>query len=144
MCYFAEEKNLLETVLYCRIFRSTMHSLKCRLLKLWNALQLFLRLSWWIGIEPWPLTPVGDMAPGTSSSYMMPSNYDMDIYGEAPDRMTYTEQANKRAHCKRLTWWVNIADTVYKNKLSRPTKGPTVNASPGESTHFFLAFIHQL
>ena len=48
---------------------------------------------------------VGDMAPGTSSSYMMPSNYDMDIYGEAPDRMTYTEQANKRAHCKRLTWY---------------------------------------
>ncbi|PVD36438.1 hypothetical protein C0Q70_03422 [Pomacea canaliculata] len=41
--------------------------------------------------------------PGTSPSYMMQSNYDMDIYGEAPDKMTYTEQANKRAHCKRLT-----------------------------------------
>lgn len=67
-------------------------------------------------IDPWPLTPVGDMAPGTSSSYMMPSNYDMDIYGEAPDRMTYTEQANKRAHCKRLTWWVNSGVAIYKNK----------------------------
>ena len=44
-------------------------------------------------------------APGTASSYLMQSNYDMDIYGEAPDKMTYTEQANKRAHCKRLTWW---------------------------------------
>lgn len=43
-------------------------------------------------------------APGTASSYLMQSNYDMDIYGEAPDKMTYTEQANKRAHCKRLTW----------------------------------------
>ena len=45
-----------------------------------------------------------DGAPGTGSSYMMQSTYDMDIYGEAPDKMTYTEQANKRAHCKRLTW----------------------------------------
>jgi dynein heavy chain len=43
-------------------------------------------------------------APGTASSYLMQSNYDMDIYGEAPDKMTYTEQANKREHCKRLTW----------------------------------------
>ena len=46
----------------------------------------------------------GEDAPGTASSYMMQSNYDMDIYGEAPDKMTYTEQANKRSHCKRLTW----------------------------------------
>ena len=46
----------------------------------------------------------GDEAPGTASSYLMQSNFDMDIYGEAPDKMTYTEQANKRAHCKRLTW----------------------------------------
>lgn len=67
-------------------------------------------------IDPWPLTFVGDMAPGTSSSYMMPSNYDMDIYGEAPDRMTYTEQANKRAHCKRLTWWVKSGVAILKNK----------------------------
>lgn len=41
---------------------------------------------------------------GRESSFLMPSSYDMDIYGEAPDKMTYTEQANKRAHCKRLTW----------------------------------------
>ena len=47
-----------------------------------------------------------DGAPGTASSYLMQSNYDMDIYGEAPDKMTYTEQANKRAHCKRLSWLV--------------------------------------
>ena len=50
------------------------------------------------------LRNTGDEVPGTASSYMMQSNYDMDIYGEAPDKMTYTEQANKRSHCKRLTW----------------------------------------
>ena len=52
------------------------------------------------------LNVAGEMggAPGTASSYLMQSNYDMDIYGEAPEKMTYTEQANKRAHCKRLTW----------------------------------------
>ena len=48
----------------------------------------------------------GEDGPGTASSYMMQSQFDMDIYGEAPDKMTYTEQANKRSHCKRLTWWV--------------------------------------
>ena len=39
----------------------------------------------------------------STSSYLMPSGYEMDIYGDAPDKMTYTEQANKRSHCKRLT-----------------------------------------
>ena len=52
------------------------------------------------------LSILDNEAPGTASSYLMQSNYDMDIYGEAPDKMTYTEQANKRSHCKRLTWWV--------------------------------------
>lgn len=37
------------------------------------------------------------------SSYLMPSGYEMDMYGDAPDKMTYTEQANKRSHCKQLT-----------------------------------------
>lgn len=47
----------------------------------------------------------GGETPGGASSYFM-QEMDMDIYGEAPDKMTYTEQANKRAHCKRLTWYV--------------------------------------
>jgi hypothetical protein len=34
----------------------------------------------------------------------MQSNYNIDIYGQAPDKMTYTEQAKKRKHCQRLTW----------------------------------------
>ena len=42
--------------------------------------------------------------PQTGSSYM-DEQYDIDIYGLAPDKMTYTEQANKRSHCKRLTWY---------------------------------------
>ena len=46
----------------------------------------------------------GNEAGGTGSSFFMQSNYNIDIYGQAPDKMTYTEQANKRAHCQRLTW----------------------------------------
>ncbi|WAR29562.1 DYH6-like protein [Mya arenaria] len=33
-------------------------------------------------------------APGTASSYLMQSNYDMDIYGEAPDKMTFIRLAD--------------------------------------------------
>lgn len=55
-------------------------------------------------------------APGTASSYMMPS-MDMDIYGEAPDKMTYTEQANKRAHCKRLSCFIRLADYLIVNTM---------------------------
>ncbi|XP_074661680.1 dynein axonemal heavy chain 6-like [Tubulanus polymorphus] len=61
-------------------------------------------------------SPGADGAPGTSSSYMQ-SNYDMDIYGEAPDKMTYTEQANKRAHCKRLTCFIRLADYLIVNTM---------------------------
>ncbi|XP_060586003.1 dynein axonemal heavy chain 6-like [Ruditapes philippinarum] len=56
-------------------------------------------------------------APGTASSYLMQSNYDMDIYGEAPDKMTYTEQANKREHCKRLTCFIRLADYLIVNTM---------------------------
>ncbi|XP_070535810.1 dynein axonemal heavy chain 6-like isoform X2 [Ptychodera flava] len=60
----------------------------------------------------------GDMPPGTAgSSYMMQSNYDMDIYGEAPDKMTYTEQANKRTHCRRLTCFIRLSDYLIVNTM---------------------------
>jgi len=39
---------------------------------------------------------------------MSPGQFDIEIYGEAPDKMTYTEQANKRTNCKRLTWYLTI------------------------------------
>ena len=54
---------------------------------------------------------------GRESSFLMPSSYDMDIYGEAPDKMTYTEQANKRAHCKRLTCFIRLADYLIVNTM---------------------------
>ncbi|XP_077994098.1 dynein axonemal heavy chain 6-like [Glandiceps talaboti] len=61
----------------------------------------------------------GDMIPpGTAgSSYLMQSNYDMDIYGEAPDKMTYTEQANKRTHCRRLTCFIRLSDYLIVNTM---------------------------
>ena len=50
-------------------------------------------------------TPLPDSGnPGTASSYLMQSNYNIDIYGQAPDKMTYTEQAKKRKECQRVTW----------------------------------------
>lgn len=61
-------------------------------------------------------TPLPDSgAPGTASSYMMQSNYNIDIYGQAPDKMTYTDQAQKRKECQRLTWLdlFNTSITFY-------------------------------
>ncbi|XP_071788570.1 dynein axonemal heavy chain 6-like isoform X3 [Asterias amurensis] len=56
--------------------------------------------------------------PGTAaSSYLMQSNFDMDIYGDAPDKMTYTEQANKRSHCRRLTCFIRLADYLIVNTM---------------------------
>ncbi|KAL3884515.1 hypothetical protein ACJMK2_024650, partial [Sinanodonta woodiana] len=72
----------------------------------------------------------GGMAPGTASSYLMQSNYDMDIYGEAPDKMTYTEQANKRTHCKRLTWllWLVLGNSPTLQDVLALGSNPTLQA----------------
>ena len=43
--------------------------------------------------------------PGTASSFFLQSNYNIDIYGQAPDKMSYTDQAQKRKVCQRLTWY---------------------------------------
>ena len=41
-----------------------------------------------------------------ADGYLTPGpEYDYDIFVEAPEKMTYTEQANKRAHCRRLAWY---------------------------------------
>jgi dynein heavy chain, axonemal len=57
-------------------------------------------------------------APGTASSYFGgQSNYNIDIYGQAPDKMTYTEQANKRSHCQRLTCFVRLSDYLITSTL---------------------------
>jgi dynein heavy chain len=47
----------------------------------------------------------------------MQSNLNLDIYGEAPDKMTYTEQANKRSHCQRLTCFIRLADYLIVGTL---------------------------
>ncbi|OAF67572.1 hypothetical protein A3Q56_04705 [Intoshia linei] len=52
-----------------------------------------------------------------SSSYIMQSNYDMDLYAEAPDKMTYTEQSKKRSHCRRLTSFIRLIDYLIVTTL---------------------------
>ncbi|EDO31800.1 predicted protein [Nematostella vectensis] len=42
---------------------------------------------------------------------------EMDMYGDAPDKMTYTEQANKRTHCRRLTSFIRLADYLIVNTM---------------------------
>ena len=41
-----------------------------------------------------------DMIPGTASSFM---HTELAEAGDSQEKMTYTEQANKRAHCRRFT-----------------------------------------
>ena len=36
---------------------------------------------------------------------------------EEPDKMTYTEQANKRTHCSRLTSFIRLADYLIVNTM---------------------------
>lgn len=63
-------------------------------------------------------TPVpGNEGGGTGDSFFMQSNYNIDIYGQAPDKMTYTEQANKRAHCQRLTCFIRLSDYLIVGTL---------------------------
>ncbi|XP_066516038.1 dynein axonemal heavy chain 6 isoform X2 [Hoplias malabaricus] len=38
-------------------------------------------------------------------------------YGEAPEKMSYTEQANKRYHCSRLTCFIRLADYLIMNTM---------------------------
>ncbi|KAA0194622.1 Dynein heavy chain 6 axonemal [Fasciolopsis buskii] len=43
------------------------------------------------------------------TSYLS-SGYDVDIFSEVPDKMTFTEMAAKRKHCQRLTCFIRLAD----------------------------------
>ncbi|GAB1605440.1 dynein axonemal heavy chain 6 isoform X2 [Argonauta hians] len=43
--------------------------------------------------------------------------YNYDIFGESPEKMTYTEQANKRSHCRRLTCFIRLADYLVVNTM---------------------------
>ncbi|XP_040273964.1 dynein heavy chain 6, axonemal [Bufo bufo] len=56
--------------------------------------------------------------PGPAATDMMTlSHFDGDIFGESSDKMTYTEQANKRAHCRRLTCFIRLADYLIVNTM---------------------------
>ncbi|VDQ00829.1 unnamed protein product [Trichobilharzia regenti] len=41
---------------------------------------------------------------GVGTSYIS-SGCDMEIFSDAPEKMTFTEMASKRKHCQRLTWY---------------------------------------
>lgn len=45
--------------------------------------------------------------------------------GDSPDKMTYTEQANKRQHCKRLTSFIRLCDYLITNTMHSLGKPPT-------------------
>ncbi|XP_053147968.1 dynein axonemal heavy chain 6 isoform X2 [Hemicordylus capensis] len=51
-----------------------------------------------------------------TASVLIP-RIERDIYGEPAEKMTYTEQANKRAQCGRLTCFVRLADYLIVNTL---------------------------
>uniref|UniRef100_A0A7M4FAQ3 Dynein axonemal heavy chain 6 n=1 Tax=Crocodylus porosus TaxID=8502 RepID=A0A7M4FAQ3_CROPO len=40
-----------------------------------------------------------------------------ELYGESTDKMTYTEQASKRSHCRRLTCFIRLADCLIVNTM---------------------------
>ena len=40
-----------------------------------------------------------------------------DSLGDSPDKMTYTEQANKRQHCRRLTAFIRLCDYLITNTM---------------------------
>ncbi|CAM5115591.1 unnamed protein product [Eretmochelys imbricata] len=58
------------------------------------------------------------MATGlAASSLFLAPHYERELYGETADKMTYTEQANKRSHCRRLTCFIRLADYLIVNTM---------------------------
>ncbi|MGH0158034.1 UNVERIFIED_CONTAM: hypothetical protein FKN15_035545 [Acipenser sinensis] len=54
----------------------------------------------------------------TGSNFLGHSDGDMEMmYGDSQEKMTYTEQANKRAHCRRLTCFIRLADYLIVNTM---------------------------
>ncbi|XP_077201567.1 dynein axonemal heavy chain 6 isoform X2 [Paroedura picta] len=51
-----------------------------------------------------------------SANVLIP-HVEKDPYGEQPEKMTYTEQANKRAQCIRLTCFIRLADYLIVNTM---------------------------
>ncbi|XP_069092738.1 dynein axonemal heavy chain 6 isoform X2 [Pleurodeles waltl] len=60
----------------------------------------------------------GNMAPGQMGiNLLVLPHFEKDLYGEPSEKMTYTEQANKREHCKRLTCFIRLADYLIVNTM---------------------------
>ncbi|KAE8631104.1 hypothetical protein XENTR_v10001083 [Xenopus tropicalis] len=57
------------------------------------------------------------MTAGPAVSDMLLPHLDGELFGESSDKMTYTEQANKRAHCRRLTCFIRLADYLIVNTM---------------------------
>ncbi|XP_075463117.1 dynein axonemal heavy chain 6 isoform X2 [Ascaphus truei] len=63
-------------------------------------------------------TGTTNMRPGSAASDIpVLHHFDGDLFGESSDKMTYTEQANKRSHCRRLTCFVRLADYLIVNTM---------------------------
>ncbi|XP_025054886.1 dynein heavy chain 6, axonemal [Alligator sinensis] len=52
----------------------------------------------------------------TSTTLSLP-HFERELYGESTDKMTYTEQASKRSHCRRLTCFIRLADYLIVNTM---------------------------
>uniref|UniRef100_A0A7M4F990 Dynein axonemal heavy chain 6 n=1 Tax=Crocodylus porosus TaxID=8502 RepID=A0A7M4F990_CROPO len=52
----------------------------------------------------------------TSTMLILP-HFERELYGESTDKMTYTEQASKRSHCRRLTCFIRLADCLIVNTM---------------------------
>ncbi|XP_060619679.2 dynein axonemal heavy chain 6 isoform X2 [Anolis sagrei] len=61
------------------------------------------------------ITDSTERVPGTGSAII--PRTDKDLYGEQVEKMTYTEQANKRARCGRLTCFIRLADYLIVNTM---------------------------
>ncbi|XP_063150960.1 dynein axonemal heavy chain 6 [Candoia aspera] len=53
----------------------------------------------------------------TGTKFTTVPRVEKDFYVEQPERMTYTEQANKRAQCGRLTCFIRLADYLIVNTM---------------------------
>ncbi|KAG8454285.1 hypothetical protein GDO86_000797 [Hymenochirus boettgeri] len=63
-------------------------------------------------------TDILGMETGPSVTEMLGvSHLDGDLFGESSDKITYTGQANKRSHCRRLTCFIRLADYLIVNTM---------------------------
>ncbi|CAK8691447.1 unnamed protein product [Clavelina lepadiformis] len=59
----------------------------------------------------------GQPLPPTAGSSVLEQAQFEEMFGDAPDKMSYTEQANKRSHCRRLTSFIRLADYLIVNTM---------------------------